>query len=53
MNIDEELEDIAGVAEAKTSYRKQITEVTFDETQTDLDAIAGGIRKLGYEAVKS
>lgn len=53
MNIDEELEDIAGVDEANTSYRKQVTEVVFDEAQTDLDTITGAIRKLGYEPIGS
>lgn len=53
MNIDEEIEDIAGVDEVKTSYRKQVTEVTFDEAETDLDTITGAIRKLGYEPIAS
>ncbi len=53
MSIDEELEELAGVGEAKTSYRKEITEVTFDESQTDLEAIEGAIRKLGYEPAAS
>ena len=29
MTIDEELEELDGVTEAKTSYRKQVTKVTF------------------------
>ena len=51
MTIDEELEELEGVAEAKTSYRKQTTEVMFDENRIDLNAIESAIRTLGYEPV--
>ncbi len=51
MNIDEELEELDGVDEAKTSYRKQATEVVFDETRTNLAVIQDAIRRLGYEPV--
>lgn len=51
MNIDEELEELEGVAEVKTSYRKEVTEVSFDESRVDLDAIRKTIRSLGYESV--
>lgn len=53
MNIDEELEELDGVDEAKTSYRRQATEVVFDETRTNLDVIQDAIRRLGYEPVPS
>ncbi len=53
MNIDEGLEELDGVSEAKTSYRKQLTEVVFDETRVDLDQIRQAIRALGYEASPS
>lgn len=49
MSIDEELEELAGVTEAKTSYRKEVTEVSFDESLVDLDAIRKTISSLGYE----
>lgn len=51
MNIDDELEELDGVDEAKTSYRKQSTEVVFDETRINLDVIQEAIRRLGYEPV--
>ena len=53
MNIDEELEELDGVDEAKTSYRKEVTDVVFDETRTNLDVIQDVIRGLGYEPVPS
>lgn len=53
MNIDEQLEELDGVSEAKTSYRKQVTEVIFDETRIDLDRIQKAIRSLGYEASRA
>ncbi len=52
MNIDEELEELGGVEEAKTSYRKQSTEVVFDETRINLEVIQNAIRRLGYEPVR-
>lgn len=51
MNIDDELEELEGIVEAKTSYRKQRTEVVFDETRTGLDTIHKTIRGLGYDVV--
>ncbi len=51
MNIDEELEELDGVDEATTSYRKQATKVVFDETHIDLKVIQDAIRRLGYEPV--
>lgn len=53
MEIDEELEELDGVREAKTSYRKQVTEVVFDESRVNLDHIEKTIRKLGYEASRT
>lgn len=49
MSIDEELEDLQGVTQAKTSYRKQATEIVFDESQIDLTEIERAIRAIGYE----
>ncbi len=48
-SIDEELEEVDGVSKSKTSYRKQTTEVVFDETRTGLDKIHETIKGLGYE----
>ncbi|MGH2759097.1 MAG: heavy-metal-associated domain-containing protein [Actinomycetota bacterium] len=53
MDIDGRLEELDGVSEAKTSYRKQATEVIFDETRVDLDRIRQTIRSLGYEASRA
>ena len=52
MNIDEELEELEGVQESNTSYRKQTTEVSFDESRTDLAQIDDAIRALGYEVAR-
>ncbi len=52
LNIDEELEELEGITEAKTSYRKQTTEVLFDETRTGIDKIHETIRSLGYEVAR-
>jgi copper chaperone CopZ len=51
--IDEELEELAGVAEAKTSYARERTEVVFDETQVALPALLEAIVALGYRAAPS
>ncbi|MGH2752991.1 MAG: heavy-metal-associated domain-containing protein [Actinomycetota bacterium] len=48
-NIDEELEEVDGVSKSKTSYRRQTTEVQFDETRTGLDKIHEAIKRAGYE----
>ncbi len=50
MSIDDGLEELDGVKEAKTSYRKQVTEVLFDETRVSLNRIQDTIQALGYEA---
>ena len=52
LSIDEELEDLEGITEAKTSYRKQTTEVVFDETRTGIDKIHETIRALGYDVAR-
>lgn len=49
MNIDGELEDMAGVSWASTNYARQETVVTFDADQITIDVIQTTIRKLGYE----
>lgn len=52
LNIDDELEELEGITEAKTSYRKQTTEVVFDETRTGIDRIQETIRSLGYDVAR-
>lgn len=51
MNIDDELEELEGVTKSKTSYRKQETDVSFDEARVGLETIINTVRSLGYEAV--
>jgi copper chaperone len=48
--IDEELEDLPGVSQAKTSYAKQRTDVSFDDAQVGLPALVEAIGGLGYSA---
>lgn len=48
MVIDLELEDLPGVAEARTSYARATTEVTFDPARVTLDAIIAAIGDAGY-----
>lgn len=52
INIDGELEDLDGVKEAKTSYAKQKTEITFDPHKISLETIISTIKKLdnSYDA---
>lgn len=46
MNIDFELEDTEGVKEVKTSYVKQITEVSFDPEKVSIENMVSVIKKL-------
>ncbi len=48
--IDMELEELPGVAEARTSYARATTEVVFDPARVDLGAIIAAIREVGYTA---
>ena len=50
MAIDLELEDLPGVAEARTSYARGTTQVVFDPARVGLDAIVAAIREAGYTA---
>ena len=50
MSIDFDLEDLAGVKSAKTSYAKEETEVEFDESKVQLPEIVTQIKKTGYRA---
>jgi copper chaperone CopZ len=48
MSIDMDLEDIEGIAAAKTSYPSSTTEVTYDATKVDMQKIIGAISGAGY-----
>lgn len=48
--IDMELEDLPGVAEARTSYARAMTEVIFNPARVSLDAVIAAIRQVGYTA---
>lgn len=51
MTIDWEIEDVPGVAEARTSYADAVTRVIFDPARvTDTD-ILDAIQRAGFEAV--
>ena len=50
MNIDFDLEDLDGVKEAKTSFAKQESVVTFDLDKLDMQKIIAVIGKTGYKA---
>ncbi len=50
LTIDMDLEDLVGLKEARTSYAKQETDITYDEEIVDLPTILNQIRKTGYIA---
>lgn len=50
MNIDGELEDTDGVAEASTNYAKQETRVVYDPNLIEPDKITEIISSVGYTA---
>ena len=49
MSIDMDLEDLAGIKSATTSYAKQTCEVEFEES-VRIEQIIGQIKKTGYQA---
>ena len=53
MNIDFDLEDLAGVRSAKTNYAKQETEIEFDQDQITLPDIKQQIQKTGYQPTQA
>lgn len=53
MAIDLALEDLPGVAEARTSYARGTTEVAFDPARVGLDELIGALREAGYAAQAS
>ena len=50
--IDEELEELPGVEESRTSYAKQETKVVFDASAVELPALLETIEELGYRAAE-
>ncbi len=51
MNIDGELEEIAGVVEARTSYAKAETRVVVRDGGVDMVKLKKAIERAGYKAV--
>ena len=51
MSIDFDLEDVAGIKSAKTSYTKEECEIEFDEGKVKLEDISLAIKKTGYTAL--
>lgn len=49
VNIDLDLEEISGVQSAKTSYGKQQSQITYDESSVSLDKIKYVFQKAGYQ----
>ena len=48
-HIDYELFQIKGIQKVKTSYKNEITEISFDTTMVSLNTIKKRIELLGYE----
>lgn len=53
MAIDLALEDLPGVTEARTSYARATTEVTFDPSRVGREDLIAAIREAGYAAASS
>lgn len=51
ITIDMDLEELAGVKSAKTSYAKQETEVEFDSERITDSLVLETIQKSGYSAI--
>lgn len=50
LNIDSALEDLDGVVNAKTSYAKSTTKVTFQKEKATKEQILKVIKEVGYAA---
>lgn len=50
MLVDMTLKDLPGVIDSSTSHADGKTTVTFDDSVTDVPALIGAIRSVGYEA---
>lgn len=51
LTIDMDLEDLAGVKRAQTSYAKSETEIEFDSEKVSDQLILETIKKSGYSAI--
>ena len=51
MNIDGDLEDTAGIIEARTNYARQETMVSFDTEKITTEQIISIIQKTGYTVI--
>lgn len=51
LNIDLDLEELKGVKEAKTSYARGVTAITFDDTKISPEILKSTIAKTGYKVV--
>lgn len=51
LTIDFDLEDLAGVKSAKTSYAAQVTEVEFEADRVKEEDLIEVIKKAGYTVV--
>jgi len=51
MNIDFDLEELAGVRAVSTSYARQECEIEFDEETIALDKVLEQIKKTGYKGM--
>jgi len=49
MNVDGELEDLAGVISARTSYAKQVSTIEYDPEKVSLKQMKQVIKDLGYK----
>lgn len=50
MLVDMTLDDLDGVVESKTDHASGVTVVSFESDKTDVEAIIGAIRSVGYDA---
>lgn len=50
LNIDGELEDLAGVLEASTNYAKSTSSIIYNPTKISVDKITKTVTDLGYKA---
>ena len=50
INIDGVLEDTEGIEKARTSYVRELTDVTFNAKKVSPQSIISIIKQVGYEA---
>jgi copper chaperone CopZ len=50
LGIDFDLEDLNGVASAKTNYAKSESQIDYDETKITPEQILASIKSTGYTA---